>query len=450
MSAAAAPDRARTLPTTSSGRPILARVDLDAYDPRPRRSGGRDRYFCPIHGGDHQRSLSVDPQTGYYTCHSCGAKGTLREHWPNAVGKSRPARAPSIEEIGRWELAARTRADAARAERLVKEIPAGASSFLSTVDAMAVALREPSNSGATYLRGRGLDPELAASLGVGYSAPNRWPGDRGRKVGRLVYPLADPATGRVVSALGRLCVDADPTWPEAVRADFGQVKQRKLAGCPAGVWPYQSIAAARERRRPLVLVEGPADALALMQRTAAEPDELNVVALLGTANVLPAALLRELPGVVMALDEDGPGVRARRDLRTELAIAGVRVELLPDDWLGGAKDAGDLTAGMVATPGDDGGVEAARRYEEAVNAVWVACQRLVSAGWDEDAVARLLTDLYARCAAVYDTLSEERRPVLVATLDGLDVAIDEACAAHDWGALVQAVTTCDPEPEGDF
>ncbi len=436
MTAAAAPGRALTLPMTSTGRPILARANLDTYDPRPRRSGGRERYFCPIHGGDHQRSLSVDPQTGYYTCHSCGAKGTLREHWPDAGGKQRPARAPSIEEMGRRELEMRARADAERAERLVGEIPGGASSFLGNVDAMVAALREHGNAGAAYLRRRGLDPELAAALGVGYAAPNTWPGDRGRKVGRVVYPLANPATGRVVSALGRLCVDADPAWSEAVRADFARVKQRKLAGCPAGVWPYGSVAAARDGRLPLVLVEGPADALALMQRAPAGSEAINVVALLGTVNVLPAALLRELPGVVMALDEDGSGARAMRELRTELAITGVRVERLPGDWLGGGKDAGELAAGLVAAVGDEvAAAVAARRYDDAVDAVRRACRRFTSAGWDEEAVARLLTDFYARCAAVYDTLAEDRRQSLVGDLNGLDVAIDEACAARNWSAL---------------
>jgi len=120
-----APVRPLSLPTTSAGRPILTRADLDSYDPSPRRAGGRERFFCPIHGGDHQRSLTVDLETGGYACHACGVKGTLREHWPTASfnqGKPRTARPLSIEDLGRRAVVARIRADAERAGRLAAEI----------------------------------------------------------------------------------------------------------------------------------------------------------------------------------------------------------------------------------------------------------------------------------------------------------------------------------------
>jgi len=339
-----------TLPKGKDGRPILTRVELEAYDPSPRRTGGHERYFCPIHGGDHQPSFSVNPATGGYVCFTCGAKGTLREHWAKGGGVFKRTPAPSIFDSGRREREARAKADADLVERLAAEIPAVASSFLAAFDAMVVALRDPGGSGALYLRGRGLDPDITASLGVGYATPNAWPGDRGRTVGRIVYPLADPLSGRVVSALGRLCTDLQPTWPEDKQKDFKGLKQRKLTGCPAGVWPYASLAAAREQGTPLVLVEGPADALALMRYgTLPYP----VLALIGTADVLPHASLRGVAGVVAALDADDAGVTATRKLRVDLPIwAGVRVEVPDAGWLGGAKDAGEL-ASRCAVPGHD-------------------------------------------------------------------------------------------------
>jgi hypothetical protein len=36
-------------------------------------SGERLRAMCPIHGGDHQRSLSIDRATGWGFCHCCHA-----------------------------------------------------------------------------------------------------------------------------------------------------------------------------------------------------------------------------------------------------------------------------------------------------------------------------------------------------------------------------------------
>lgn len=41
----------------------------------PYRSGEEIRDFCPIHGGDNQRSLAINEKTGAFTCHSCGVRG---------------------------------------------------------------------------------------------------------------------------------------------------------------------------------------------------------------------------------------------------------------------------------------------------------------------------------------------------------------------------------------
>jgi len=414
---------APVLPTTRDGRPILSRAALDQYDYAPQRSGGRDRFYCPLHGGDNQRSLSVDPTTGQYTCHACGAAGTLREHWPDAPqqGKSKPPKQPTLEEMGRRELAARAQTDQEHAARLAGEIPAAATAFLAQLPAMQEALRRVDCPGTAYLRARGLDPLLAADLGAGYAAPNVWPGDHGRKVGRLVYPLADPATGRVVSAVGRLCMDANPDWPEDLRASFKAVKQRKMPGCPAGVWPYSAIATAKEQGRPLVVVEGPADVLALVQ-AATEP--LDVLALLGTANVLTAAAVKGLGGVVLALDLDEGGSKGARAARADLAIAGVRVAILPAGWLGeGVADPGEL-----ATAADDA------RYATAVAQAHAVCHSL-RIGWDDDAAVASLTAMYRQCAEACAALAE---PWPICPPE-LDAAIDTACEQHDRPALEKAI-----------
>lgn len=366
------------LPRTKDGRAILRRADLDAYDYTPTRAGGYDRYYCPIHGSDHQRSLSVDPDTGKFRCHTCGATGTLREQWLNGGGTFKRTPAPSIEEIGHRERAARLRADAERAVRLTVEIPAGAGRFLAHMDAMREALRDPECPGAVYLRGRGLDPQRAADLGVEYAEPGVWPGDHGRRVGRVVYPLEDPLTGRIVSAVGRLCVDPSPSWSTESREQFKGAKQRKLAGCPAGVWPSRSINMAREQGTPLVFVEGPADALALAQLTSLT---YPVLALVGTANVLPLASLRGIADVVLALDDDESGKKATRQARVDLALAGVPVDVAERGWLQGAKDAGELAQRQAAASDDDGDdVDTTLAYAAAGDALMRSGQRLVSAG----------------------------------------------------------------------
>jgi len=424
------------LPRTKDGRAILSRADLDAYDHAPHRSGGRERYYCPIHGSDHQQSLSVDPHTGKYKCHTCGEGGTLREHWPDGGGAFKRAPAPSIVEIGKRELAARRRSDAERVERLAAEIPAAASSFLATFDTMAAALRAPDNAGAAYLRRRGLDSELAASFGVGYAAPNAWPGDRGRAAGRIVYPLADPLTGRVVSALGRLCADLQPTWPEDKRQQFKSLKQRKLFGCPAGIWPYANLAAARARCRALVFVEGPADVLALRARGPL-PYDCEIVALTGTADVLPMAALTGVAGVVLALDADDGGVKASRKLRVDLALAGIAVESVRRGWLGlgDEKDPAELAA--LALRDEDA---AADGFGCAFADVREACERLMMRQpWDDDsagAVVRAMYDWLNDVAVQYPQPWPEID-------DAWTDAIDRACEAYDWPALATAVAACE-------
>lgn len=415
------------LPVGKDGRPILSRADLALCDP-PRVSGGRERYFCPIHGGDHQRSLSVDPETGKYRCHTCQASGTLREYWSGADSSPRPIRVLSMEDIGRRELAARSRVEADRLARFATALPADAVALLARLDAMSKALRDPDCPGAVYLRRRGLDPVRAAELGAGYAPPNLWPGDRHRKAGRVVFPLADPCSGRLVSAAGRLCLDADPAWSEAQRETFNVIKQRKLPGCPAGIWPYESLVQARALGRPLIVVEGSTDALALLQ---AANEHLDAVALIGTAGaVLPAAAVQNIPGLVLAFDQDGAGAKGARVLRADMALAGVPVETMPADWLGDvdAKDPADLL--------DDRKVAdhalAAERYRYALAALAAACQRLRSRSWDDGEAQRALDGLFRRCAEASQTVPQPW-PELDTS------AVEAAYEARDWPALVRAV-----------
>ena len=279
--------------------------------------------------------------------------------------------------MGRREPAARARIDQAHVAGLAAEIPPEATAFLSQLLAMQEALRAPDSPGAAYLRGRGLDPLLAADLGAGYAAPNHWPGDRGRAVGRIVYPLADPATGRVVSALGRLCRDADPTWSEALQADFKDKKQRTLKDCPAGVWPYQSIADARGNSRPLVLVEGPADALAALQ---APGTPLDVVGLCGTAHMVTAAVITELVGVVFALDADAGGSKGTKRIRLDVEMSGVLTVAPPAGWLGRATDLADA-AKAASQAGQEAGAAgnppgSATSYQSALQALHEASATL--------------------------------------------------------------------------
>jgi len=334
------------LPCTTDGRPILNWDDLDRLDP-PRRGGSRLRYYCPIHGGDRQRSLSVDARSGLYYCHSCKAGGRLRDDWDDE-GAVRPSGrrggpgsvATSVDDRSR-HLDALLRADAERVAALARPIPDHARPFIDRLDALREALADRRCPGAAYLRRRGLDPLLAARMGAGYAAPGTWPGEgegegAGRP-GRIVYPLHDARTGRVVSLLGRACVD-DTALPTGGRTGKAQLK---LRDCPTGVWPGGQAARARREGQPLVLVEGPADALALLALEDAPP----IVALGGTHNPLTLDVLRSLIGLIIAFDEDDAGRTASRRFAANLDLLGIPHRAPPVGWLGAdATDPADLAA----------------------------------------------------------------------------------------------------------
>src|SRR5713101_9483238 len=60
-----------TSQTTRRGKVIHLVSSSDLVDAI--QSGERLRVYCPIHGSDHQRSLSIDLGTGWGFCHSCHA-----------------------------------------------------------------------------------------------------------------------------------------------------------------------------------------------------------------------------------------------------------------------------------------------------------------------------------------------------------------------------------------
>ncbi len=318
----------RHMPCTADGRPILRFSDLDGASAA--HGSGHRRYPCPVHGSDRQRSLSVDLATGLYYCHCCGAAGRLRDYWA-ADGSADPPRPRPVDDADRRRerRAALVRADREHTPLLDAPPPAASAALLARLPALNGALRLPDSPGATYLRGRGLDPALAASLGAGYAAPGLWPGDRSGEPGRVVYPLSDPRTGRHVSLLGRACTE------ESGARDR---RHRKLPGCPAGLWPLASYARALWLGAALVLVEGPADALALLACADLPP----VAALGGTRLPISLAALRRLPGVVLALDDDPAGRAATERLRADLALLGVAHAAVPAGWLGGASDPAGL------------------------------------------------------------------------------------------------------------
>lgn len=64
----------------------------------PKESNGEIRDYCPIHIGDHQRSLSINKNTHFYICHSCNETGDLIHLYSKCKGYDFPE---AIEELSK-------------------------------------------------------------------------------------------------------------------------------------------------------------------------------------------------------------------------------------------------------------------------------------------------------------------------------------------------------------
>ena len=212
----------------SAANPPLTLADLEAFDPGTSPSRTERRFACPLcdtrprHGG--RRSLSVNTETGLWICFRCGESGKLRERWqdrPRLTGRERrraalrqsfslkPEAAPEVDDDPSWR------------DRL-----AGAQPLHGT-------------RGEAYLVERGLSPEIAAAAGAQF-IPSWY-----RRPG-VAYPLRNEA-GELVG-VGVRYVDGrdDPKTRSGGRLKYG------VFATPGA---FESSV--------LVLVEGPADALAL-------------------------------------------------------------------------------------------------------------------------------------------------------------------------------------------
>lgn len=302
-------------------RVLLTRQALEAYRNQGKgtRAGNRLRFYCPIHGGDNQRSLSLDPATGFFRCFSCGAKGQLKEkrdEWVEqqqllVAGGRRPVPAvvnttwtppPKPEPEPRTELEEQ----------------------LNKLQALL-----PGSPGARYLDARGIPLDLAQQYGLGYAPAGEWPhlDNQGRPCrqwthGRLVIPHRNPA-GQLVNLYGRAVDLGEDKATRELRHDHLPGRRGNF-NAPALQKPA------------VILCEGGFDALSLL------------------AAGYPAVALFGLDGlrwnwvkarrVIFAFDADGPG-RAGLNKQAQAAVLlGKAVYFLGAEAYQGHKDLNEAWA----------------------------------------------------------------------------------------------------------
>lgn len=283
--------------------PPLSLADLEEFDPQAPDRGGRERRFCcKLCGADKpkdaaHRSLSVNLGTGAWSCHRCGSGGKLRDFWEERPPQTRRERARS----------ALNRAFAPVTET-VPPVPADP----QWRQHLKGLVKLTGTHGAAYLQRRGVSLDTAIAAGVRYSPS--WYGTQS-----VVFPVRDQEKN-LVAAVGRRVDDGKPKSFSA-----GDVRHGVFA--TAGAW----------KADPLILTEGPVDALVLA--TVGYP----AIALCGASN-LPHWLPQTCAfrRVLIATDRDEAGDKAAEKIAAALRPLGAKVERLrPGVWW---KDWADFSA----------------------------------------------------------------------------------------------------------
>jgi Toprim-like len=279
----------------------------------PKRSGKWIRAYCHIHGGDHQRSLSINSENGFGKCQNCGAQVFVPEL--NLDGELRPRRPVTAASLLRpVQPPAQPEPTAAQREEL--------NGLVRLADRMRARLAD--DRPRAYLAGRGIPYEVAVAAGVGYiPADARLSGRLARWRDRLMFPLGSPAGAGFA---GRLLTGWQPAMDEDAHKQLLDARgaHRWLKTYPAGFFGYDHLTSAEA-----VLAEGTIDSLAL-QASGLLPDT-PIVALVGTA-CRPDLLPRGLRAAVIALDGDPEGVKRSATLARDLSLEGIQVvEATPPD-----------------------------------------------------------------------------------------------------------------------
>ncbi|HSG89268.1 MAG TPA: DNA primase [Pseudomonadales bacterium] len=315
---------------------IGARLEL-------KRAGREYKALCPFHG-EKTASFHVVPEKGFYHCFGCGQHGTaltfLLEH----------DRMQFIEAVE--ALAQMAGVEVPRDEGAVRRDD-GRAKLLDVVDRADRWFRQQLRShperhkAVDYLRGRGVDGEVAKTFGIGYAPAGYHSllpalggdeamkkllidagllavGDEGREPydrfrDRIIFPIRD-GRGRTIAFGGRLLGDGKPKYLNSPETPLFH-KGRELYG----LWECRKAVRDPER---VLLVEGYMDVVGLVQAGIPE-----ACASLGTAATRDhlLKLFKVSPEVVFCFDGDEAGRRAAwKAVNTALEVLedGVSVRLL--------------------------------------------------------------------------------------------------------------------------
>ena len=296
---------------------VLTQNDLRGMITR----AGRIRAYCPIHGSDRQRSLSINLVTGFGYCHSCKATILLADL--NQDAARHLGYTGGVQELARVEP---------QAEKWQRDELAALAAFYPRMRA-ALAAKKP----RAYLAERAIPYEIAEQSGACYlpaltkqqlqaepglsAIPRKW-------YDRLIFPYRayDGATDYAGRALALWHPGMDENEHKGL-LDKREIRRYEKTWC-GGFFPGAIL----DTREHITLVEGPFDALALAAAGIAD-----AVAIIGTTIEI-AALPISVETVTLAFDSDAAGVSAAHKLAKELGRDGRPANICTPPQDGQGKD----------------------------------------------------------------------------------------------------------------
>ncbi len=273
---------------------LIHEYELARYAPKP--SGGKLRAYCPVHGGDHQRSLEIrleDEGTfkkGYGHCHNCKAMVFVIEMDPKRAEWIERHQGDGHSALKQIDLLKPRPRAVTKAEEWQQE----ERSLLTNLYPRMQAALASSERAQAYLYERAIPLNVAQAAGVVYLPPSalKSPDLQAQQphvakwADRLIFPLwaSDGRRGYAGRTLRLWKPGMDENEHKRLVDEFdsqaGKDERRKIRRWrktnPAGWFGVGSKSLAP----CVVVVEGAFDRLALLAAGMEPPDMLALVVML--------------------------------------------------------------------------------------------------------------------------------------------------------------------------
>jgi DNA primase len=295
------------------------------YQGKP--SGKYVRYYCPIHGGDNQRSLQVNPETGHFRCFSCGAYGYLEENKQAWLLNNKKDYSNNSQKFSPRGISAKTNKTPTKIAELKSTAKTVNPIFRKELIPILQDLQNllPGSKGEAYLQKRKIPLAIAKQYGLGFAENGKWPHLKdGRPVrqstwGRVVFPHTNPQ-GEIVNLYGR-AVEIAPVAKD--------MKHDHLPGAK-GVFNAQALSSST-----VFICEGAFNAISLI--TAGYK---NACAIFGVDGLRWEWI--QASKIVFCLDSDSTGIKKQQELSWQAVLRGYQVFFLDQTIYGSFKDLNEV------------------------------------------------------------------------------------------------------------